>query len=68
MEKEFDFEIQHHGISDEILDGIFSEKDKGQNTRNENIECTCGSNLTTQIEEKETSQTFDQSHMKKQAN
>ena len=58
MDKQFDHGSKHHGIPDEILDGIFSEKDKGQNTRNENIECTCGSNLTKQIEDKKTSQTL----------
>ena len=59
MDKQFDHGSKHHGIPDEILDGIFSEKDKGQNIKKENIECTCASNSSKQFREKKPSQMPD---------
>ena len=62
MEKEVDNGSKHHGIPDEILDGMFAEKDKGKNNMEENIECTSGTNSSKQLGEKEASQMSD--HMK----
>ena len=65
MKNKIKIERQHHGIPDEILDGIFAEKEKGQNTGNENIECTCRSNPSKLLEAEKAGQSSDHPSIKK---